>query len=45
MSWRYREPVRSEFDSDEEYYAAKDAYEFMEDLYTEEYIERQRGII
>lgn len=43
MSWRYHEPMRSDFDSDEEYYAALDAYEYMEDLYAEEYIESQRG--
>lgn len=42
MSWKYTEPLRSDYDSDEEYYAAKDAYEFMEDLYAEEYMERHR---
>lgn len=45
MSWRYSEPMRCDFDSDDDYSAAKDAYELMEDLYTEEYIERSRGII
>ena len=42
MSWKYNEPSRSDYDTDEEYYAAKDAYEFMEDLYAEEYMERTR---
>ena len=40
MSWRYREPIRSDFDSDEDYYAAQDAYHFMADLYAEECLER-----
>lgn len=43
MSWRYREPIRSDFDSDEDFYAAQDAYDFMADLYAEEYFERQRA--
>lgn len=43
MSWRYKEPSRADFDSDEDYYAAIDAYEFMEDLYAEEYEERTRN--
>lgn len=42
MSWRYRKPKRSDYDSDEEFYAAMDAYEFMEDLYVDECEERYR---
>lgn len=44
MSWKYREPQRSDYDSEEDYSAAMDAYETMADLYAEEYLERKRGI-
>lgn len=44
MSWRYHEPMRSDFETEEEYESAKLAYEYAEDMYAEEYIERKRGI-
>ena len=44
MSWRYREPKRSDFDTEEEYESAKYAYECAEDMYAEEYLERKREI-
>ena len=44
MSWMYREPMRSEFDTDEEYESAKSAYECAEDMYAEEYLEMGREI-
>ena len=44
MSWRYHEPMQSDFETDEEYESAKSAYECAEDMYAEEYIERKRGI-
>ena len=44
MSWRYREPKRSDFDTEEEYESAKSAYECAEDMYAEEYLERKREI-
>lgn len=44
MSWKYHEPMRSDFETDEEYESAKSAYECAEDMYAEEYIERKRGI-
>ena len=43
MSWRYREPMRSDFETEEEYESAKSAYEFAEDMYAEEYFLRSRG--
>ena len=43
MSWRYHEPMRSDFKTDEEYESAKSAYECAEDMYADEYLERVRG--
>ena len=44
MSWKYREPIRADFETDEDYESAKSAYEYAEDMYAEEYLERKRGI-
>lgn len=45
MSWWYSDsmPQRCDFDSEEEWQNAMDSYECMEDMYTEEYLERKRG--
>ena len=43
MSRRYQEPIRSDFDTEDEYESAKSAYEFAEDMYAEEYFLRSRG--
>ena len=40
---RYREPMRSEFDSDEEYESSRSAWEFEEDMKAEEYFLERRG--
>lgn len=40
----YHEPMRSDFDTDEEYESAKSAYECAEDMYAEEYLEGKRAI-
>lgn len=40
MSWKYREPRRSDFDSDEEYQEELDAYYAAEDDYADECMER-----
>lgn len=40
---RYSIPMRCDFDTDEDYQAAMEAYEYEEDIYMDEYIERQRG--
>lgn len=43
MSWRYREPLRCDFDTDEEYEEAYGYYEDAESDYIAEYEERCRG--
>lgn len=45
MSWRYREPIRSDYDTQEEYESALSAYEDALDSYCEEYIERKRELL
>ena len=41
---RYREPLRSDYESDEEYEEALSNYESAMDDYCERYIERKRGL-
>lgn len=43
MSWRYSAPCRCDFDTIEEYEDALRYYEDAEDMYAEEYLERQRA--
>lgn len=43
MSWRYTEPQRCDFDSDEDYEHAITTYENALDMYVEEYYERTRN--
>lgn len=43
MSWRYSEPQRCDFDSEEDYEYAMSAYENALDMYVEEYYERTRN--
>ena len=38
--WKYREPSREEYDSEEEYQDALDAYDSAESIYEEECLER-----
>lgn len=42
MSWRYREPIRSDFDTDEEYEAELATYESALDDYCDNRFERER---
>lgn len=42
MAFRYREPLRSDYDTDEEYEAAIEAYESAMDDYCERYLEERR---
>lgn len=42
MGFNYRYPVLSDFDSEEEYLAACDAYEAAEARYIDQYIENNR---
>lgn len=44
MSWKYTEPERNDYDSQEEYESALMLYESALDDYVQEYIERKRGI-
>ena len=39
MSWNYRQPKRSDFDTLEEYESALAAYERAEDDYVDQYVE------
>lgn len=43
MTWKYRAPLRCDFDSEEEYQEALSYYEDAADLYAEEYHERTRN--
>lgn len=43
MSWKYREPQREDYDTDEEYEEAYDAYENALDDYCDWVEERRRG--
>lgn len=43
MSFRYTEPIPSDFDSYEEYEQAHEMWESAMDDYCEEYLERKRG--
>lgn len=45
MSWRYREPVRSDFDTDEEYEAELATYESALDDYCDNRFERERAVV
>ena len=40
MSWNFREPEREDFDTQEEYQEALDAYYASEDAYVDAYVER-----
>ena len=42
MSWRYSYPLRSDFDSQEEYEYACRLYEEAEDAYADEYYDNYR---
>lgn len=42
MSWKYREPLRSDYDSDEDYEDARDRYDSACDDYIERYREKRR---
>lgn len=42
MSWRYREPQRCDYDTEEEYEEAYDAYENALDDYCDWVMERRR---
>lgn len=39
MSWKYKAPLRMDYDSDEEYEAALEIYDTAYDDYAESYIE------
>lgn len=43
MSFGYREPIPSDYDTYEDYERAHDAWEAAMDDYCEEYLERHRG--
>lgn len=43
MSWKYSEPKRSDYRTQEEYERALSSYEYALDSYIEEYIESKRG--
>ena len=43
MAFKYKEPVRSDYDTDEEYEEAIAIYESALDDYCERYIESKRG--
>ena len=43
MSWRFPCPVRSDYDTDEEYFKDLDYYYQAADQYADEYLERRRG--
>lgn len=43
MAFRFREPLPSDFETDEEYKEAMQAYEAALDDYSECYFERSRG--
>lgn len=43
MSFGYREPIPSDYDTFEDYERAHDAWEAAMDDYCEEYLERKRG--
>ena len=42
MSWNYKYPSPGHYDSEEEYEEACEAYEYAEDNYIEDYLERVR---
>ena len=43
MSFRFTEPIPSDYETYEEYERAHDAWESAMDDYCEEYLERKRG--
>lgn len=40
--WKYTEPSRDDYDTDEEYQRALEAYEQALDVYVDDYIDRRR---
>lgn len=42
MSWKYNEPRRENYDTEEEYERALEAYENARDLYIDAYIDSRR---
>lgn len=40
--WKYTEPSRDDYDTDEEYQRAQEAYEQALDVYVDDYIDRRR---
>lgn len=45
MAWRYSEPIREDYDTEEEFQEAMDYYDQAENAYLDEQEDRYHGII